>query len=685
MSKYIYSIMLLLISSTSYSQKIDPAVLNAIDNRGYWDSIAKKGLIKPNPAIKPPQAIYRGSTINSPLISLPNSPDVVIDNTTDEAQSENSVYINPLDKLKALNSNNSENIVTNVNHGSSYFTTTNQAASWQGSVNGAAGDNWGDPSAAVSANGRYYISYLYPTFSLGVAASADEGVNWTRYPIHIGSVSTFFCDKPHMNVDNSITSPYQNNLYAAWWNIGWPQFNQHVGFSRSVDGGVTWAAPIGISGNQVNSDSHQGVNLQCGPNGQVYATWPVYPPGNPDGDEIGLGFTSSTDGGVTFNTPVTIASNIRGTRTTGVGKNMGTKSFPTMTVDNSFGPHRGTIYVVWANIGTPGTNTGSDVDLYLVKSIDNGVSWSAPQKINTSIPGQGRKHFFPWIACDQTTGKIHLIFYDDRNVAATDLEAWMASSFDGGATWDEYKISDVSFTPVPFGSRPGYFGDYLGVTADDDVIYPLWTDNRSGRALAYTSPLISNDFCPVNLSLQNINQPLVATYKYRAQNTITVAGTDVGGSLTSFIMQGNGTTGARCSMIAGNSITLLPNTSIEKGAVLTIVPGVCSSPILRRPGFDGSNEFTRLKIQAKEFEIDSKINLYPNPVTNVVYLELSERLKNGNNLSYIITDLMARPILKGKINKKLQEIQTNSLTSGGYFLSVYENEKLIETKTFVKK
>jgi hypothetical protein len=678
MSKYIYSFILLLISSSLVAQKGNPPV-PLIDNLGYWQSMVAKGLAKPNPVITPPPAVYKGSKINSPLVSLTNSVDIVIDNTSGVTQSENSVFINPLDKLKALNSNNSVSL-TNVVFGASSFTTSNQASSWQGTTNGAGGDNDGDPAAAISNNGRYYIGYLYPNFKLGVAVSTDEGTNWTRYTIHEYSSTpplNFYCDKDHLTVDKSITSPFQNNLYAAWYNIGWPQYNHHVGFSRSTNGGVTWNEPIGISGNQVNQDAHQGVNLHCGPNGEVFATWAVYPSENL-GDETAIGFSSSVNGGISFTAPTTIANNIRGTRLTGVGKNnIGTNSYPSMAVDNSFGPNRGTIYVVWDNIGIPGINTGNDVDIYMIKSIDGGISWSTPQKVNTSSPGNSKKHFHPWITCDQTTGKIHVIYYDDRNVSSSDCETWMSSSFDGGTSWDEYKISDVSFTPIPFGPRVGYFGDYLGVTADDDVIYPMWTDNRSGRALAYTSPLISSDFCSVNLTLQNINQPLVATYKYRAQNTITVAGGN-----SSFIMQGNGTIGARASMIAGNSITLLPGTTIERGATLTIVPGICSSPILRKDVVSG--EFSKLNIQPQEFEINSKINIYPNPVSNVMYMELSKELQNKVNVSYVISSLTGAAITKGLVTKNLSLVNTSKLISGGYFISFYEDEKLIETKKFIK-
>jgi hypothetical protein len=42
----------------------------------------------------------------------------------------------------------------------------------------------------------------------------------------------------------------------------------------------------------------------------------------------------------------------------------------------------GSIYIVWTNIGVPGVNTGNDIDVYMVRSSDEGESWSAPIRVN---------------------------------------------------------------------------------------------------------------------------------------------------------------------------------------------------------------------------------------------------------------------------------------------------------------
>jgi len=238
----------------------------------------------------------------------------------------------------------------------------------------------------------------------------------------------------------------------------------------------------------VNAGSHnQGVNIQTGPDGQVYALWAIYD--SWPSDECALGFARSLDGGATFTPATRIITNIRGIRTTETHKNHRVNSFPVMAVDISNGPNRGTIYAVWSNIGVPGVNTGSGIDVYMIKSTNQGNNWSTPVRVNQDEFGLGKQHYFPWICCDPVSGTLSCIFYDDRNVSSTKDEVFAANSRDGGETWEDFKISDVSFTPSPIpGLASSYMGDYLGITAMNRKVYPVWSDNRSGVVMAYTSP-----------------------------------------------------------------------------------------------------------------------------------------------------------------------------------------------------
>ena len=380
--------------------------------------------------------------------------------------------------------------------------TSDFGLNWNGSVQGTGGDNSGDPAAVIDLNGRYYVGYIADDGGNGCAYSTDEGQTWTHVQVAPIPGPGGLADKNHLWVDNGPVSPHQGNLYAAWTAFGGAN-DGNVVVSRSTDQGLTWESQINISSTQPGYQ--QGVNIKTGPDGTVYAVYTVYISGGVQ-DEPAIGLTKSTDGGATWETPQIIISNIRGIRSTETSKNHRVNSFPVMDIDISGGPRNGWIYVVWTNIGTPGVNIGPDIDNYIIRSSDDGTSWSTPIRINQDLAGLGKEHYFPWISCDPETGNLSVISYDDRNVTSTMCETFVANSLDGGVTWEDFKVSDVAFTPVPIsGLASGYFGDYISISSRGGKVYPCWTDNRNGRALTYVSPFSLADLDdpnpPANLSI----------------------------------------------------------------------------------------------------------------------------------------------------------------------------------------
>ncbi len=453
-----------------------------IDNMGYWQKCAEMGLtpVQPNHIVE--KATFTGTRVfNADGVMITDSPDVPV--TTEVAtQSENSVVVDPNNKAKVLNSNNSTpQPSTGSLYGADYYMSADEGETWTGSKQGAGGANSGDPAACINLTGRYFIGYIDGGYGQSVSYSDNQGQTWI--PVKVANGTMFnMLDKNHLWVDISPASPYKGNLYDAW------MASNQIKVSRSITNGTSWEAPISISAG-TNAGSHnQGLNFKCGPDGEVYCVWAVYD--SWPSDEKALGFSKSADGGITWGTAVRIIDNIRGIRTTGVSQNMRTNSFPSMACDLSNGPNHGALYAVWANIGVPGVNTGTDVDVYMIKSTDQGTSWSTAKKINTDASGLGKKHYFPWIACDQTNGNLSIVYYDNRNVTSAKLETYVAYSTDGGNTFTDLKVSDVSFTPSPIPNMASsYMGDYLGISAYNGKVYPCWTDNRLGYCMTYVSPL----------------------------------------------------------------------------------------------------------------------------------------------------------------------------------------------------
>ncbi len=221
---------------------------------------------------------------------------------------------------------------------------------WGGSASGAGGGNSGDPATAISLDGStMYVGFIHSNGGQGVARSTNGGATWQSAVCGSPPGGWNILDKNHMWIDNGPTSPYEGNIYSAWTAFGNSNADD-IEIVRSSDGGVSWSSHMNIS-SAVNAGSHnQGVNLQTGPNGEVYAIWAIYD--SWPQDEKAIGFAKSTDGGATFASATRIIDNIRGIRNTEVGKNHRNNSFPVLAVDISTGAFSGNLYAVWTNIGS---------------------------------------------------------------------------------------------------------------------------------------------------------------------------------------------------------------------------------------------------------------------------------------------------------------------------------------------
>ena len=144
--------------------------------------------------------------------------------------------------------------------------------------------------------------------------------------------------------------------------------------------------------------------------------------------------------------------------------------------------YKGTIYINWSD-QSAGANDG---DIWMIKSTDNGTTWSAPKRVNDDAPG--KQQFMSAMTIDQITGYVYVLFYDRRNFSSgTNTDVYMAVSQDGGATYTNYKVNANTFTP----SASYFFGDYIGISAHNNVVRPIWMQLTSSGGLSVYTALIN--------------------------------------------------------------------------------------------------------------------------------------------------------------------------------------------------
>jgi len=187
------------------------------------------------------------------------------------------------------------------------------------------------------------------------------------------------------------------------------------------------------------------------------------------------------------NTPaIYLKSNfgIRGTLSSKAGIRVA--SFPSMSVNRNTGE----IYIVFPQKGNVAPS-GNRIDIVMIKSTDGGTTWTTGTRVNNDPTNNSKDQYYPWCTVDQSTGALHVVFYDSRDVRNDSAEVFMASSFDGGSTFENFKVSDQKFKPKAIsGLAGGYQGDYIGITALNNVVYPYWCDDRTGIYQGWLSKVV---------------------------------------------------------------------------------------------------------------------------------------------------------------------------------------------------
>ena len=359
---------------------------------------------------------------------------------------------------------------------------------------------FGDPAQAFDTKGNAYYGTLAFPFpgttaeertglqaDFFVAKSTDGGCHYTSAAKVSGDSPAKFDDKDAITADASASSPFRDNVYAAWTKFAKPGGSGFGGdqivFSRSSDGGQTWSNPQPISPAHNNNTvgGRQGAAVKVGPDGTVYVVW-LDTVEKQAVERISISF----DGGKTFprqNITVATVTDDGANPLPGSSFRQDARTFPSLTVAGD-----GALYVAWAN------HTGGHAVVMVTKSATKGLTWSTPV-----VAGDvsGRSAFFASVSADPS-GKVNVGFLaiDDQPAGTTpgpgvvNYDAYFTQSTDGGATFSSpFMISTA--TSDPDGSstnslRAQFLGDYITAVSDSSGgrMFVVWTDSRNASACA---------------------------------------------------------------------------------------------------------------------------------------------------------------------------------------------------------
>jgi len=335
------------------------------------------------------------------------------------------------------------------------------------------------PQTAVDSNGNIFVVWEDDTSTnanILFSRSSDGGATFSA-PINI-SHSKLFPFGPRIAVDSS-------GGINVVWNDNSPG-NLEIMFARSIDGGLTFSAPVNVSHDASTSSSPQ---VAVDSTGNIFVVW------ENDSGVLGILFSRSVDGGVTFSAPAMISTNTTGSVSPqmAVGPNgnvyLGWEDDFSSGSDISFSrsldhgqtfsppaslPHgvgnstgvqlnvdaAGNVNAAWSN-DSPGNS-----DIFFSRSTNGGLNFSAPLNISKT-PGFSSNAL---LAAD-AAGNISVI-WTDNVPPATAMDIFYARSSNGGTSFS---------SPINISNNSGFSADPSLAVDSAGNINVAWDDTTPGK------------------------------------------------------------------------------------------------------------------------------------------------------------------------------------------------------------
>ncbi len=324
---------------------------------------------------------------------------------------ETTIYINPSNPQQMVAAANIDNV----------YYSDDGGKNWKQTLVSCPWGIWGDPVMVADTAGTFYYFHLsYPPSNgswldrIVCQKSQDGGVTWSPGS-YMGLNGMKAQDKPWVAIDRKT-----NNIYVTWtqfdiYGSSEPTDSSNIMFAKSNDGGNSWSPALRINreaGDCLDNDNTvEGAVPAIGPNGEIYVCWAY---------RDSLWFDRSVDTGRTWlDQDIFVASQFGGWahNISGISRANG---LPVTACDLSDGPYRGTIYVSFVDQ----RNGLNNPDIWLVKSLDNGNTWTDPVRVNDD--NTETEQFFSWMTLDPVTGWLWFVFYDRRRYTDTRTDVYMA-------------------------------------------------------------------------------------------------------------------------------------------------------------------------------------------------------------------------------------------------------------------
>jgi hypothetical protein len=372
-----------------------------------------------------------------------------------------------------------------------YYISVSGGASWSrtcGTLATGSSGGGGQPIVGWDLNEVAYRGgadmFSQSTSAIVVDKSTDLGATWST-PVIAARVFGLFMDKPWMEIDNNLASPFKNTIYVSATEVTNNNSNSRIAVTHSSDGGATWSL-VNVDTLQIRPKVDQFSDLAIADDGTVYVSWMRCTANGPTNDCGGttatMWFSKSINQGATWSAPTMINNvdlapdNCGGFYGCLPNTSIPVSDVPVIAVDNSATQTHGNLYVIEY------TWRGFYMKTQVTVSSNGGSVWGSPIRVTPS--SDTHDQFFAWINV-ASNGTVGVSFLDRRNDQANiDYDAFSAYSTNGGASYQDLQLSTASSNPF----NDGFGGSFLGEStgngwgAGAKHMFAAWPDTRTGTS-----------------------------------------------------------------------------------------------------------------------------------------------------------------------------------------------------------
>jgi len=528
-----------------------------------------------------------------------------------------------------------------------------------------------DPWTSYTGNG--ILIYASGVSGQYIYRSTNNGQTWGP-----AILSVTGNDRNIVVAEETGTGPYANYVYAA---------ETPGNFGRSTDAGQTWSQTFSAS------NTLPGCYIAVGPNGSTNGGCVIYLTNTGSTPSRTYNFYRSTNGGANF----TLMSSQSFANYVGTYNSAGrlvingarTNPHPKIAMDNSNGPYRGRLYLVYASNDPAGN--GNKPDIWCHYSTNQGATWSSRVIVNDNPNPQQSDQWFPEIWCEKTNGRLYIHWYDDRsNPGAYATDIYSTFSSDGGVSF----VPNVSITNETWSVYPNpscspntncYRGDYSGKTANSLTSFSIWADHRNGYSrvnMGAYFPDYAMRVVPSAMDLNNqsdsgfafITVPSVKMYTDIVKFTASVSPSPSAGTITLTLLN-------KISNVFLDSLTTYPDSlRIRVKTSGGVTSGVYTITVIGS-GSNGTPAHSRsialtvspVGLTQNNNEIPDDFTLfqnYPNPFNPATKIRFN--ISNPGSVKLSVFDLSGKQVAilvesEYKTGKYEVDFNAENLSSGVYF------------------